>query len=88
MEIEQAGMTVMSSDSTDALRLLDCVREKVVESGIEVRINNPADGDHVLALAQNVFGLTALLDELLDQCAQDLDVANRREHLLVDPKRN
>jgi hypothetical protein len=81
-----ATITIVApSDPDDAHRLLHCLRENFRE--LRVEIAEP-DGNHVLVTdhSGSVASLPDLLDEQLDQCAHDLAISDRREHLLVDPQ--
>ena len=77
-----ACLTVIAVDEpADALRLISCLR-----SNSNLRVGEPED-DRVQIIAHNVTDLYDQLDEQLDQCAEALEIRDRRQHVLVERPR-
>jgi hypothetical protein len=81
----QTGSITVMAHGEPADQLLACLRARV--AAYNVGTGEP-DGPHVLVTnsSGSVDDLQRFLDAHLDQCAQQLGVPNRRDHLLVDPQ--
>jgi hypothetical protein len=74
-----ACLTLIAVDEpADALRLISCLR-----GDSNLRVGGLED-DRVQIIAHDVTDLYDQLDEQLDQCAEALEIRDRRQHLVVE----